>query len=144
MTDCCQGTSSPTGKLCGNCPHRKAPDHDMSPEAIGRRLKNSNLRGDEPWPGWSNGRPLIEKETPPPPDDDEPDYSGIHFVQIDVGSIDKAALEEFERRVREAMTIPPRFLEPAPRIRGFYRGLRYDLSPGGTEYDSLHAHDHED
>jgi len=23
-------------------------------------------------------------------------------------------------------------------------GLRYELSPGGTEYDSLHAHDEED
>lgn len=85
MTDCCQGTYSPVGKLCKDCPHKKpTPPDDMSPEAVGRRLKQSNLRGDEPWPGYSNGRPLIKKEEddgivegygkidPPPHDDDDP------------------------------------------------------------------------
>lgn len=77
MTGCCQGTSSPTGRLCGDCPHKKpAVSRDLlDPKDIAARMKAAGtFDKDEPWPGWNGGKKLIEKETAPPPvDDDLPD-----------------------------------------------------------------------
>jgi len=140
MLECCQG-SCPTGKLCKDCPRAKPkPLDDMSPEAIGRRLRESNLRGDEPFPGYSGGKKIEQPVPPPPTDDDEPDYANITFVQIDAAAMDSDAMREFEKKIRDAMTIPPRFLEPSHGRRFF----PINLSPGGTEYDSLHVWDETD
>lgn len=74
--ECCQGTSSPTGKLCGNCPHTPPrPSSDiLDPADIAARMKKAGtFDKDEPWPGWNAGKKLVEKEPEAAPDDDLPD-----------------------------------------------------------------------
>ena len=66
MSDCCQGTSSPTGRLCAGCPAAPKKEYGkdiLDPADIARRMKAAGtFHKDEPWPGWNAGKKLVEKE----------------------------------------------------------------------------------
>lgn len=141
MSECCQGPN-PTGKLCGDCPHKPAPKVQVSaadPSVAAAGMKKLALKGDEPFPGYSAERKIEPTVKPTSYDDldDEPinvyahinylapDYAGA-LTDIDWSKIElrmlafMASLAGVDVEKWEAMTADER--KAAMRKLEFYGG----------------------